>query len=265
MATPQNSYGYVDTTYLNLTADQLRFFKQITYDKMHLQPGQQVLDLGCGPASDTIVLAKLVGETGKVVGVDYDPAMIAAAQQKAEEAGVSSIVTHEVHDAAHLPYADNTFDSCRSERVFQHLPDPEKALTELVRVTKPGGWIAIADADWGSVVWYSSLPEIEAKVKKAYTDKGAQHPIIGRQLHHMLRRAGLESVSATPATLGMNNYETANFVASLHSKLKPRGLEGGYFTEEEFDLFVNDLKQLDAQGLFFAYMCGIAAAGQKPA
>jgi ubiquinone/menaquinone biosynthesis C-methylase UbiE len=264
MTQPQNSYGYVDTSYLNLTANQLQFFKNMTYEKMRLQPGQQVLDLGCGPASDTITLAKWVGETGKVVGVDYDPGMIDAAQQKAEAAGVSSYVTHEVHEATQLPYADNTFDSCRSERVFQHLLEPEKALAELVRVTKPGGWIVIGDADWGSVVCYTSLPEIEAKVKAAYTDKGAQNPIIGRQLHPMLRRAGLESVSATPATLGFTNYETANFVASLHSKLKPRGLEGGYFTEEEFDRFVNDLKQHDAQGNFFAYMCGIVAAGQKP-
>src|SRR3954454_4766973 len=136
MTTPQNSYGYVDSAYLNLTADQLRFFKQITYDRMHIQPGHHLLDLGCGPASDTIALAKLVGDTGKVVGVDYDPAMIAAAHQKAEAAGVSAIVSHEVHDAVNLPYADHTFDSCRSERVFQHLPDPEKALAELVRLTK---------------------------------------------------------------------------------------------------------------------------------
>ena len=265
MTNRQTSYGYVDSAYLNLTADQLRTWKQSSYEKMRLQPGQHVLDLGCGPASDTITLAGFVGEGGRVVGVDYDAEMIAIARQKAEEAGVSSYVSHDVHDAAQLPYADNTFDSCRSERVFQHLPDPEKALAELVRVTKPGGWVVLGDADWGSVHYYSSLPAIEAKLNATYADKGALHPIIGRQLHHMMTRLGLVSVTAIPTSLGFNQFATASFVTSLEKRIKERGLEGGYFTAAEYEQFIAEQKTLDAQGNFFGYMSGILVYGQKPA
>ena len=54
---------------------------------MHLQPGHAVLDVGCGPGTDTIVLAGLVGPTGRVVGVDSDAAMIAGADRRAGQAG----------------------------------------------------------------------------------------------------------------------------------------------------------------------------------
>jgi len=264
MTNTQNTYGYVDSAYLSVTTEQLHHFKTLTYEKMHLQPGHQILDLGCGPASDTIALAGLVGKSGRVVGVDHDPDMITAANQKAAAAGVSSNVTHELHDAVRLPYADNTFDSCRSERVFQHLPEPAQALAELVRVTKPGGWVVLMDADWGSMSYHSTLPAIEWKVKMAYAETCALHPTIGRELHHLMEQARLISITAIPMPLVFYDFPNANYVAVLESRIKPRGLEGGYFTVDEFDRFNHDLRQLDAQGNFFAYICGIVAAGQKP-
>jgi ubiquinone/menaquinone biosynthesis C-methylase UbiE len=263
MADPRNTKGYVDTTYLNKLADLLRENKIRSYDLMQLKSGQHALDLGCGPATDTLALAQIVGPTGRVVGVDYDPDMIAKALQKAQEAGVTAYVSHEVHDATQLPFADDTFDACRSERVFQHLPDPETALAELIRVTKPGGRIVISDADWGSMAYYSSLPEIELKVHAAYYDRGADNPLVGRKLHHMLRRAGLVSVSQQTVVMQSSDYQTMSLVASLETKLRLRGLAGNYFREEEFDRFIADLKRLDAEGNFFAYVCGVLAVGQK--
>jgi ubiquinone/menaquinone biosynthesis C-methylase UbiE len=265
MSDPRNTQGYVDNTYLNKLADLLRNIKTTSYDLMQLRSGQQVLDLGCGPANDTLPLAQIVGESGRVVGVDYDPDMIALASQKADKAGVSAYVSHEVHEATQLPFEDDSFDACRSERVFQHLPSPETALAEMIRVTKPGGRIVISDTDWGSIAFGSSLPEIELKVHAAYYHRGARNPLVGRQLHHLLRRAGLLSVSQQVVVLETTDYQTMNLVASLETRIRERGLDGNYFREEEFDRFIADLKQLDAEGNFFAYMCGVLAVGQKPA
>ena len=138
--------GYVDPDYLDAAARLLLPSKLRTYELMELQEGHRVLDLGCGPASDTIALAGIVGETGRVVGVDADAEMVAEANERASAAELAGRVTHDHADAAFLPFDDDSFDACRSERVFQHLPDPTAALAELIRVTRPGGKVIVVDA-----------------------------------------------------------------------------------------------------------------------
>ena len=135
------SNGYVDPEFLRVTGNLLNHIKQRSYELMQIQPGHRVLDLGCGPGTDTIPLAALVGANGRVIGADYDEAMITEALQRAEQAGVNAWVEHQCVDAMSLPFATDYFDSCRSERLFQHLHHPELALAEMIRVTKPGGWV----------------------------------------------------------------------------------------------------------------------------
>jgi ubiquinone/menaquinone biosynthesis C-methylase UbiE len=159
--------GYVDTAYLQTTAELLNAFKQLTYERMRAQPGQKVLDVGCGPGTDTIPLAQCVGSSGRVIGVDYDAEMITEADQRALRAGVSSWVTHKRADAMALPFESNFFDACRSERLFQHLPDPAKVLSEMTRVTKSGGWVVVLDADWGTLSADASDTEIERRLMRA--------------------------------------------------------------------------------------------------
>src|SRR5258708_26132689 len=130
--------GYMgDTRYLEQAAQFLREEKQLTYTAMHLQPGQHVLDVGCGPGVDTITLAAFIGASGSVDGVDADSAMVAAAEHRASPAGVHDRVQHRVPDAPALPFAANAFDAVRGERLFQHLGDPRAALAELLRVPRP--------------------------------------------------------------------------------------------------------------------------------
>src|SRR5262249_50798823 len=142
-------------------------------------------------------------------------------------------------NATQLPYPDNTFDSCRSERVFQHLEQPEQALAELVRVTKPGGWVVIADADWASMTYFSTLPELEWKLRTTAAHKSSLFPIMGRQVHYMMRQAHLEAINATALTLNFRDYQTASYVLLLDAKLK-RGVDGGYLTQDEADRLVAD-------------------------
>ncbi|MDD1642790.1 MAG: methyltransferase domain-containing protein, partial [Methylococcaceae bacterium] len=86
--------GYVDPEYLGVIGNLLNHIKQRSYALMQIQPGHKVLDLGCGLGIDTIPLAQLVGVNGQVIGADYDEAMIAEAEQRAEQAGVNIWVRH---------------------------------------------------------------------------------------------------------------------------------------------------------------------------
>ena len=71
--------------YLQTAAELNNQIKRQSYSLMHIQPGQNVLDVGCGPGIDTVALAHLVGPQGSVVGVDFDKSMIAEADRYAEQ------------------------------------------------------------------------------------------------------------------------------------------------------------------------------------
>ena len=87
MAMAMGYSGHVDSTYLDMAAQILSAAKRRTYELIGLQVGHRVLDLGYRPASDTIALADLVGETGEVHGVDFDTEMVEEAIVRAKAAG----------------------------------------------------------------------------------------------------------------------------------------------------------------------------------
>lgn len=136
--------GYLDTDYLQHVAATVSQHKRRTYDLMHLAAGHKTLDVGCGPGTDTLQIARIVGKTGHVVGIDVDPHLVARANRRAAEAGVHRWTTHTLADANALPFATSHFHSARSERLFQHLPDCRPALAEMIRVTRPAGWMPAA-------------------------------------------------------------------------------------------------------------------------
>lgn len=117
----------------------------------HLRAGLSLLDVGCGPGTVTRDLAARVAP-GVVVGVDTSEAVLDVARSAAEEAGVK--VTFEVADALGLPFDDDTFDVVHAHQVLQHLTDPVGALREMRRVTRPGGVVAVRDADYAAMTWY---------------------------------------------------------------------------------------------------------------
>jgi ubiquinone/menaquinone biosynthesis C-methylase UbiE len=158
--------GYVDPEYLQVVGELFAQLKQRTYGCMKIQPGHKVLDVGCGPATDTISLAQLAGSTGEVAGIDYDEAMVAEADQRAEKAGVKTWVRHKRADASALPFESEYFDACRSERLFQHLPNPAQALSEMTRVTKTNGQIVVLDTDWGTTSIDTDEVDLERKLTR---------------------------------------------------------------------------------------------------
>ena len=109
-----------------------------------LNPGDAVLDIGCGAGVDSLVAARLVGATGRVVGLDVTPAMIERARAHQARLGLANL-SFQVGDAEALPFPDNDFDAVISNGVFNLALDKEKALRETHRVLKPGGRFMIAD------------------------------------------------------------------------------------------------------------------------
>jgi len=125
-------------------------YKQRTFDLLAPDQGHVLLDVGCGNGDDVQALAKRVGPTGRVVGVDRSETMIAEARARADAADLP--VTFQVGNAHALEFVEDTFDGCRADRVLHHVEDPPLVLAEMVRVARRGGVIYVHTPNAWS--WY---------------------------------------------------------------------------------------------------------------
>jgi SAM-dependent methyltransferase len=109
-----------------------------------INPGEAVLDLGCGTGFDAFVAAQFVGLTGRVVGIDLSPEMLAVAKAGQAEAGFPQVEFCEAAVEV-LPFADRSFDIALSNGVLNLVPDKPAALREIFCVLRPGGRLQACD------------------------------------------------------------------------------------------------------------------------
>jgi arsenite methyltransferase len=110
-----------------------------------VEPGDVVLDLGCGAGTDLLIAAQMVGSDGRVIGVDMTSSMLARARANAETMGVADRV--ELHESLieSLPIDDASVDVVISNGVIDLVPDKDAVFAEIDRVLRPGGRLQVAD------------------------------------------------------------------------------------------------------------------------
>jgi len=133
---------FADTFVLRGT---LRKLRDHAADLAQLQPGEAVLDVGCGTGALAMEAYKRVGTTGQVCGIDPGLKQVARARAKVRRAGFP--IDFRVGVIEHLPFADQSFDVVLSTLMMHHLPDDLKrlGLAEIARVLKAGGRLVVAD------------------------------------------------------------------------------------------------------------------------
>jgi SAM-dependent methyltransferase len=153
-----------------------------------LTPGETVLDLGSGAGFDCFLAAKRVGRTGRVIGVDMTPEMVAKARDNARRVEATN-VDFRLGEIEHLPVLDSSVDAILSNCVINLSPDKAAVFREAFRVLKPGGRLAISD-----VISIRAMPDELAKNIEAYTGcvAGAAQEAVLREL---LVAAGFENVT----------------------------------------------------------------------
>lgn len=246
---------------LSGAAHLLAPLKQRSYELLRLQPGDCVLEVGCGAGADTVVLAHWVGFGGEVWGVDIDPDRVAAADEQAARAGLGSWTHHRLADLTALPLEAGYFDACRSERLFRHLEQPAAALREMVRVTRPGGWIVVAEADYTTLSIDTADTAQERRLNCFQAERLHANGAAGRQLPRLFRRQGLGDLYVEVFPLLITTYADARELAGL-DRLETHALGEGLLTEAELSRWRTNLERADQQGEFFASLNIVLAAGR---
>ncbi len=157
-----------------------------------LQPGHTVLDLGSGAGNDAFVARQAVGETGKVLGVDFSEAMVEKARTNAEKLNYNN-VEFRYGDIEHLPVGAGRVDVIVSNCVLNLVPNKEAAFSEMYRVLKPGGHFCVSD-----IVLGTTLPEKMRHTAELYAGcvSGA---ILKQEYLALLQHVGFENVEVVKA------------------------------------------------------------------
>jgi ubiquinone/menaquinone biosynthesis C-methylase UbiE len=165
-----------------------------------LEPGLDLLDVGCGPGTITLDLAARVAP-GAVVGIDRAAEVIAQAEALRAERGADR-VRFATGDVYALDFEDASFDVVHAHQVLQHLRDPVAALQELRRVLRPGGTLAARDSDYAAFVWAPRDPRLDRwnQLYHAITARNGAEADAGRYLLGWAQAAGFVDVHASSST-----------------------------------------------------------------
>jgi len=165
-----------------------------------LRSGLDLLDVGCGPGTITLDLARRIAP-GRAVGIDRSPGVIADAQRAAHDAGVTN-VEFGMGDVYALDHPDRCFDIVHAHQVLQHLTDPVAALREMRRVVRADGVVAVRDSDYSGFVWAPADPRLDRwlALYLAVTARNGADAQAGRHLLRWAQAAGFTDVSVSTST-----------------------------------------------------------------
>ena len=244
------------------TMGALDFFarcKRQTYAWLEIQAGAQLLDVGCGVGDDVRALAEIVGSTGLVVGIDSSETMIAEARARAT--GADLPVEYHVGDGHHLPFPDNSFDGCRTERTLHHVNQPEQVLAEMVRVARPGARVVAFEPDFETWVVDGPDRRVARAIANSWCDSFGDG-WVGRRLPALFRDCGVTDIGVTPETLMLTDYNVAANILGLGPTVA-RAQAAGVVSEAEGARWLAQLEQAGQTGRFFAAATLFGVYGRK--
>jgi len=199
--------------------------------------GMRVLDIGCGRGDVSLLVARLVGAQGSVLGVDRDAGALAMARDRVRDAGVGN-VTFAQGDVSALGAEHGVFDAAVGRRVLMYLPDPVQALRGVVRLLRPGARVVFQEAD-ATMVPASRVPlPLNARANRwmwQTVEREGGNIHMGFDLAPALEDAGL-IVEEVRAEAIVQTPRSRHPVGMIVRAMMPRILAHGVATEAEIDV-----------------------------
>jgi SAM-dependent methyltransferase len=218
----------------------------------HLRPGLSVLDVGCGPGTITVDLARIV-VPGQVVGLDASEEVVAQARALGAESETAN-VRFEVGDIFALEDDDASIDVVHAHQVLQHLVEPVAALVELRRVLRPGGVLAARDSDYGAFVWAPAAPALDRWIELylAVTARNGHDARIGPSLLGLAHAAGFSDVTVSSTSWTFADSASRQWWGGLWADR----VQYSRFAEQAVAYGLSDLNELQSIAQAFVNWAG---------
>lgn len=220
--------------------------RQVTLDKLAVQPGERVIDIGAGPGFLAADIADLTGPTGGVMGIDISDDLIARAKARNSRTWLD----YAKGDATTLPVEENSFDVAVSTQVAEYMTDLAPFCAEIARVLKPGGRGLILTTDWEGQRWYSADPDRMARILRAEMTSVAQTNV-PRVLAPHLRAAGLIVTGVSCHEIVNLDRSEGNYSARRTQTVVDYVGPTGTIPAQELAAFAAEQDDLDANGAYF--------------
>jgi ubiquinone/menaquinone biosynthesis C-methylase UbiE len=217
-----------------------------------LRPGLSLLDVGCGPGTITLDLARIVAP-GRVIGLDASDEVVTQARALAAESDATN-VCFEVGDLFALKYDDAAFDVVHAHQVLQHLVDPVAALVELRRVLRPEGVLAARDSDYGAFAWAPADPALDRwiEIYLAVTARNGHDARIGPALMGLAHAAGFSEVIVSSSTWTFADPESRQWWGGLWADR----VQYSRFAEQAVAYGLSDIEELESIAQAFLNWAG---------
>jgi SAM-dependent methyltransferase len=221
-----------------------------------LQPteGGRYLEVGTGTGADALGFTERFG--AHVVGIDTSSTMIAEARRRGlEDAHVA--------DAESLPFDASSFDGCWADRTFQHLADPEAALAEMVRVTKPGGRVVVVDPDYDMQVVDVTDQALARRVLRFRADHGLRNGTLAHRMSGLFVRSGLTDIAVEAATVVLRDPTALDNAMGLRDWASVAH-ERGFLEAQDARAWERMIDDAVAEGHFLYSFTLFLTAGTRP-
>jgi SAM-dependent methyltransferase len=217
--------------------------------------GGRYLDLGGGTGADARALAVQAGAATIAVVLDRSWAMAAEARRGGSVAVVGT--------AEALPFPTDGLHGCRADRVFQHLVQPERALAELVRVTRPGGRVVVVDPDYDTQVVDVEDQELARRVLSFRADHLLRYGSLAHRMPGLFAAAGLVEVQVEAMTLVVRDPTAVDNVMGLRT-WAATAHQLGLLAAEDAAAWPQAIDRAVATGRFLYAVTFFLTVGTKP-
>jgi arsenite methyltransferase len=218
-----------------------------TLEALALRAGEQVLDAGCGTGLLVQGMSSTIGAEGRIIGVDFSNDMLELAKVRCAE--MANIELHQ-GSVTQLDFEDNRFDAASCIQTLLYVSEVETALSELHRVLKPGGRVAILETDWRGVVLNSPDQAMTRKILDAW-DAAVSSPNLPVKLIPLLKQQGFSAIKTEAIPILNTSYSEVNFSSNMLANFSTSAAKNNVVTEAEADQWITEIRDLAKTDSFF--------------
>jgi ubiquinone/menaquinone biosynthesis C-methylase UbiE len=261
-------HGYSEREAVRLT-DQANTLTELLHHDSLWNPGETILEAGCGVGAQTRIIASQNPESN-FVSIDISSESVEKAKSLIDSSGITNVRFQQAN-IFNLPFGDETFDHVFVCFVLEHLSDYDQALKELKRVLKPNGTITVIEGDHGSAYFHPDSSEanlvIQCQIKLQKAHGGDAN--IGRKIYPLLANSGFSKVAVSPRLVYADSSKpsmvegfTKNTFTAMIEGIRSEAIKNNMIDEITFDKGIADLYRTSEKDGVFCY-CFFKGKGLK--